>query len=259
MTMGDTVRMEHRPFQLGRRAGGGRSVGGTSPVSIRAKRPPRQPTETWPHSIGVWSCVSQHPSTTAPLVRLGTGTVDEAWKTRWRWSRGRKTRQRRPALGRGGRTGRRAMAVSVFHGLSTGAIPRNSEVAVGRRWETRGGVVGKQHRRGTNAGPICPASIRNIIRLELGRCAGGCDGEVAGREHRPIQSGAGLRFPPFDHRASGLSGDRRRGRSVENCQWQLKTAHFCQLKTAHFPERRPSGFDGVRTTGTACARCTERA
>ena len=43
------------------------------------------------------------------------------------------------------------------------------------------------------------------------------------------------------------------------CQWQLKTAHFWQLKTAHFPERRPSGFDGVRTTGTACARCTERA
>ena len=37
-------------------------------------------------------------------------------------------------------------------------------------------------------------------------------------EHRPIQSGAELRFPPFAHRAFGCLGDRRRGRSVENAR-----------------------------------------
>ena len=41
---------------------------------------------------------------------------------------------------------------------------------------------------------------------------------VALTEHRPNQSGAELRFPPFAHRASGLIGERRRGRSVENPQ-----------------------------------------
>ena len=41
---------------------------------------------------------------------------------------------------------------------------------------------------------------------------------TVGSEHRPIQSGAELRFPPFAHRAFGCLGDRRRGRSVENAR-----------------------------------------
>ena len=66
-----------------------------------------------------------------------------------------------PAVARGSNPGRSritrsgangsvaGLAGSVFHGLSTGAIPQNSTAAVGRRWETRGRIVGKQHRRRT--------------------------------------------------------------------------------------------------------------
>ena len=41
---------------------------------------------------------------------------------------------------------------------------------------------------------------------------------ASGKKHRPFQFRPELRFPPFDHRAFWLVGDRRRGRSVENAQ-----------------------------------------
>ena len=55
---------------------------GTSPVSIPAERSPRRSTETIAPFKG--RCCVSHPSTTAPPVCLGTGAVDEAWKTRRR-------------------------------------------------------------------------------------------------------------------------------------------------------------------------------
>ena len=45
-------------------------------------------------------------------------------------------------------------------------------------------------------------------------------------EHRPIQTGAELRFPPFAHRAFGCLGGRRRGRSVENAPAGVRCSRF---------------------------------
>ena len=176
-------------------------------------------------------------------VYLGTGAVDETWKTRRRWSRGR-------THGGTGVPAARAngsvadLAGSVFHGLSTGAIPQTNAAAVGRRWETRGRIVGKQHRHGTNPGATCPASVRNIApfnsaqrtnavpvarmssipsRRRPRKCAFfGCRACAVFSCHRhPLNRDAELRFPPFAHRASGSTGDRRRGRSVENARPRL--------------------------------------
>ena len=57
-------------------------------------------------------------------------------------------------------------------------------------------------------------------------------------EHRPNQSGAELRFPPFDHRASVFLGNRRRGRSVENAR----------------PPVPWFGAGGVRIAARSCGR-----
>ena len=72
----------------------------------------------------------------------------------------------------------------------------------------------------------------NISPIKVGPSV--ADVESAGgtvwTEHRPIQTGAELRFPPFAHRAFWLFGDRRRGRSVENAP----------------PLSLGSGWDGIR-------------
>ena len=199
---------EAAPARNEHRCGLSRLKSGTSPVSNSAGAPAAATAEVRSKEENIApfnprrSCVF-HPSTTAPPVCLGTGAVDEAWKTRGAGA-GVETRQHDMLLAGAGDPVP-GLAGSVFHGLSTDAISGDSKAAVGRRWETRGRIVGKPcwERR---SGVSCP--MVNIAPFRYGRRAGGCGRRGGGRrkEHRPIQSGAGLRFPPFDHRASGLTG-----------------------------------------------------
>ena len=159
--------------------------------------------------------------------------MDEAWKTRRRWGGGR-TRVGAGVLAARANGSVAGLAGSVFHGLSTGAIPQTQcsggGQAVGNAGPDRGeqrGVHG-EHRSDLYR------LIRNIASFDSAgrrRLRGG-RGDI-GKEHSPFQSGrtsaeaadgniarfnrgVELRFPPFAHRTSGSTGDRHRGRSVEN-------------------------------------------
>ena len=73
---------------------------------------------------------------------------------------------------------------SVFHGLSTGAVPSNMKAAVGRRWETRAGPhrAGRGPARSRRRGRVDPPEQVGARRVER---AGGL--QVRAREGDPVE------------------------------------------------------------------------
>ena len=69
--------------------------------------------------------------------------------------------------------------------------------------------------------------------------------------HRPVQTRAELRFPPFAHRAFDFSEDRRRGRSVENARSLSLSSEWGQpdcgssevIRNRPLPTRKPTPLD----------------
>ena len=171
------------------------------------------PDRTSPHSIGR-RVAFPTPSPTAPPVFLGIGAVDEAWKTRnrWRFCRGGRQPDRRGDRGREHRPIQSGAELRFpplrpprLGGLGTGAVDE--------AWKThdRRALV-----RGAQRGPAdkhrpfhslpnprrrSPDSQVAVVKgwitpstpLADAWRTGGC----CLMEHRPIQSGAELRFPPL--------------------------------------------------------------
>ena len=144
-------------------------------------------------------------------VDWGTGPVDEAWKTH--------------------------DPCALFEAAACGP---------GRRpWEGTSALFDPAHRvirgrrRPDGGGDRQDGTSPLSNRPGDGRSAE--DGGAIPTEHRPFQvaalEGLELRFPPFDHRASVLSGDRRRGRSVENARAPVP----CPRRAASGSRRGPSG------------------